>query len=89
MRGAPARAASVSLAILADMGNAIAINKGQIKAKLPERFNTMGTVRCEGCGEEFLIAEIGKPEVDWSKTEQRSGPVPRLFQREPPVAPES
>jgi hypothetical protein len=22
-----------------------------------ERFETMGTVRCEGCGEEFLIAQ--------------------------------
>ena len=37
------------------MGNAVAIKKDQLKARVPERFETMGTVRCEGCGEEFLI----------------------------------
>jgi hypothetical protein len=41
---------------LALMGNAVAVKKGQIKAKVPDRFQTVGTVRCEGCGEEFLIA---------------------------------
>ena len=38
------------------MANAVAIKKGQINEKVPERFEAMGTVRCEGCGEEFLIA---------------------------------
>ena len=38
------------------MGNPVAIKKSQIKAKVPERFEMMGTVRCEGCGEEFWIA---------------------------------
>jgi hypothetical protein len=38
------------------MANSIAIKRGQLKAKVPERFEAMGTVRCEGCGEEFLIA---------------------------------
>jgi hypothetical protein len=42
---------------LALMGNAVAVKKGQIKAKVPDRFQTMGSVRCEGCGEEFLIAQ--------------------------------
>jgi hypothetical protein len=31
--------------------------KGQLKAKVPERFETMGSVRSEGRGEEFLIAQ--------------------------------
>jgi len=39
------------------MANAVAIKKGQIKAKVPERYEEMGTVRCEGCGEEFVIAQ--------------------------------
>jgi hypothetical protein len=38
------------------MGNAVAIKKGQLKAKAPSEFVTMGSVRCEGCGEEFVIA---------------------------------
>jgi hypothetical protein len=38
------------------MGNSVAIKRGQLKVKVPERFQTMGTVRCEGCGEEFLIS---------------------------------
>ena len=33
---------------------AVAIRKGQDKVKAPE-FISMGTVRCDGCGEEFLI----------------------------------
>jgi len=37
------------------MGNAVAIKKGQPKVKLPDGFAVMGTVRCEGCGEEFSI----------------------------------
>jgi hypothetical protein len=39
------------------MGNSVAIKKSAVKAKVPERFETMGSVRCEGCGEEFLIAQ--------------------------------
>jgi len=41
---------------LASMGNSVAIKKSAVKAKVPEKFETIGTVRCEGCGEEFLIA---------------------------------
>jgi hypothetical protein len=33
---------------------AVAIKKGQSKEKAPD-FHEMGTVRCDGCGEEFLI----------------------------------
>jgi hypothetical protein len=33
---------------------AVAIKKGQSKAKAPGA-HEMGTVRCDGCGEEFLI----------------------------------
>jgi len=44
------------------MENSVAIKKSAVKAKLPEKFETMGTVRCEGCGEEFLIAHhAGNP----------------------------
>ncbi len=41
------------------MANAVAIKtrKGQLNAKAPAEFATMGTVRCEGCGEEFLITQ--------------------------------
>ena len=35
--------------------NAVAIKKGQLKVAAPVGFKTMGTVRCEGCGEEFFI----------------------------------
>jgi hypothetical protein len=37
------------------MENAIAIKRGQLKARAPEVYEAMGTVRCEGCGEEFAI----------------------------------
>jgi hypothetical protein len=33
---------------------AVAIKKGHSREK-PEKFQEMGTLRCEGCGEEFLI----------------------------------
>jgi hypothetical protein len=35
--------------------NAVAIKKGQTRVKAPD-FQTMGTVKCEGCGEQFIIA---------------------------------
>ncbi len=37
------------------MGNSIATKKGQTEAKPPAYFLTMGSVRCERCGEEFFI----------------------------------
>jgi hypothetical protein len=37
------------------MGHAVAVKKGQPKAKPNDGFTVMGTVRCEGCGEEFAI----------------------------------
>ncbi len=40
-----------------EMANAVAIKKGQIKVKAPAEFVGMGTVRCEGCGEEFIISQ--------------------------------
>jgi hypothetical protein len=39
------------------MANAVAIKKGQLNVKAPAEFVTMGMVRCEGCGEEFLIGQ--------------------------------
>ncbi len=39
-----------------DLGkmNAIAIKTGQTRVKPPD-FRVMGTVKCEGCGEQFVI----------------------------------
>ena len=34
---------------------AVAIKKGQTREKAAAGFQEMGTVRCDGCGEEFLI----------------------------------
>lgn len=34
---------------------AVAIKRGQNREKAPD-FQEMGTVRCDGCGEEFVIA---------------------------------
>ncbi len=35
---------------------AVAIKKGQLGEKLPTaNFNEMGTLRCDDCGEEFII----------------------------------
>jgi hypothetical protein len=34
---------------------AVAIKKGQIRQKVAD-FQEMGTLRCDGCGEEFVIA---------------------------------
>jgi hypothetical protein len=34
---------------------AIAIRKGQFRVAPPAGYQTMGTVRCDGCGEEFLL----------------------------------
>jgi hypothetical protein len=33
---------------------AVAIKKGQTRERAPE-FREMGTLRCDGCGEEFII----------------------------------
>ncbi len=33
---------------------AVAIRKGQVRERAPG-YNEMGTLRCEGCGEEFVI----------------------------------
>ena len=33
----------------------VATKKGQFKVMPPAGFHTMGTVRCDGCGEEFFI----------------------------------
>ncbi len=38
------------------MANSVAIKNGQIQEKAPAGFATMGAVRCEGCGEEFIIS---------------------------------
>lgn len=34
--------------------NAVAIKKGQTKERAPT-FKEMGTLRCDGCGEEFIV----------------------------------
>ena len=34
--------------------NAVAVKKGQSRFKAPT-LNIMGTVRCDGCGEEFFV----------------------------------
>ena len=34
--------------------NAVAIKKGQTRERTPA-FKEMGTLRCDGCGEEFII----------------------------------
>ncbi len=34
---------------------AVAIKKGQSRQKAAADFQEMGTVRCDGCGEEFVI----------------------------------
>jgi hypothetical protein len=34
---------------------AVAIKKGQVREKAPADFKEMGSLRCDGCGEEFLI----------------------------------
>jgi hypothetical protein len=34
--------------------NAVAIRKGQVQERAPG-YNDMGTLRCDGCGEEFTI----------------------------------
>jgi hypothetical protein len=35
---------------------AVAIKKGQTREKAAAGFHEMGTLRCDGCGEEFFIA---------------------------------
>jgi len=35
--------------------NAVAIKKGQSREAVGVGFQIMGTVRCDGCGEEFLV----------------------------------
>ncbi len=37
---------------------ALAIKKGQSRQKAAADFQEMGTVRCDGCGEEFVIAHL-------------------------------
>jgi hypothetical protein len=37
------------------MTHSVAIKKGQFKVMPPPGFQTMGTVRCDGCGEEFFV----------------------------------
>ncbi len=51
------------------MANAIAIKTGQLNVKPPAEFLTMGTVRCEGCGEEFVLAQ--HPAISSSTTAAR------------------
>jgi hypothetical protein len=41
---------------------AVAIKKGQMRERQPD-FKEMGTLRCEGCGEEFAILQA-PPFVD-------------------------
>jgi hypothetical protein len=36
------------------MTKAVAIRKGQTRERMPD-FKEMGTLRCDGCGEEFMI----------------------------------
>jgi hypothetical protein len=51
---------------------AVAIKKGHSREK-PEKFQEMGTLRCEGCGEEFLIGhdpafadkKVGEKQAAW------------------------
>jgi hypothetical protein len=35
---------------------AVAVRKGQTRERAPSDFWEMGTVRCDGCGEEFVIS---------------------------------
>lgn len=49
---------------------AVAIKKGQTKERVPQ-FMQMGTLRCDACGEEFLI--LHNPEsVDKSVAERQA-----------------
>jgi hypothetical protein len=36
---------------------AVAIKKGQTRDKAPANFQSMGTLRCDVCGEEFVICQ--------------------------------
>jgi len=37
---------------------AVAIKKGQTRDKDPAGFQEMGALRCDGCGEEFVISHV-------------------------------
>jgi hypothetical protein len=36
---------------------AVAIRKGQTRERAAADFQEMGTIRCDGCGEEFIISQ--------------------------------
>ena len=36
---------------------AVAIRKGQTKERAPASFREMGTLRCDSCGEEFMLLQ--------------------------------
>jgi len=52
---------------------AVAIKKGQLREKAPAGFKEMGSLRCDGCGEEFLILHdpmfmdkaVGERQAHW------------------------
>jgi uncharacterized Zn finger protein (UPF0148 family) len=49
---------------------AVAIKKGQTKERMPQ-FTQMGTLRCDGCGEEFMV--LHNPDfVDKSAAERQA-----------------
>ncbi len=51
------------------MAKAFAIKKGQLNVKPPAEYVSMGTVRCEGCGEEFMITQ--HPAISSSNAAER------------------
>jgi len=50
---------------------AVAIKKGQIREKADADFYEMGTVRCDGCGEEFVISHQPSFTNKWAAEQHR------------------
>jgi hypothetical protein len=49
---------------------AVAIKKGQTREKEPAGFQEMGTLRCDGCGDEFVICHQPAFANKWSADQQ-------------------
>jgi hypothetical protein len=49
---------------------AVAIKKGQSREKVAAGFQEMGTVRCDGCGEEFFLAHHPSSADRWVAEKQ-------------------
>jgi hypothetical protein len=49
---------------------AVAIRKGQTREKEPVGFQEMGILRCDGCGEEFVICHAPALANKWGAEQQ-------------------